>query len=108
MELPEVKEEFNSFEDLMKNFTIFSGRPITSPFDAAKVYFAISTENELNYTIPNWAYDYLNNQHMLNTIAFYYKTMTYNNIMKKLTAGMQFVYKLQNILFISSELKLKI
>ncbi|XP_033229017.1 venom acid phosphatase Acph-1-like [Belonocnema kinseyi] len=87
MQIPEVKEKFESFADLLKNLTTLVGRPITTTFDVAKIYFTILTEYESNFTIPNWASRYLYNQHVINAIKFDYEIAVYNNIMKKLTAG---------------------
>jgi hypothetical protein len=83
----EYKKDVSQFQDLMNKMTKLTGAKMTGTDKIIDVFHTLTSEQAMNMSIPDWAKEFFPKGLMTDAVLFQYKTMNYNNLLKKLGGG---------------------
>lgn len=71
----------------MKELTVITGKKIEDTHHIYQLYHLLVAEKAANLELPLWTKHYFPYGPMRDATLFHYKTMSYNELMKKIRAG---------------------
>jgi prostatic aicd phosphatase len=85
--LPKVVSKINKFNELKKDLTEWTGKPIANPYDMYLLYHLLIAESFLNYTLPAWAQSIFPYGQLFDAIKLEYELFSYTTDMRRLNGG---------------------
>lgn len=92
LKLPEVIERIEKFYPLMNKLTNYTGKIINTPRDMVELYHTFMAESAMGLTLLPWAYEIFPNGLLHDGAGLWHKISSYNNKLKRLTGGENFLF----------------
>ncbi|KAL0113399.1 hypothetical protein PUN28_012514 [Cardiocondyla obscurior] len=87
LNLSVTKKTLSRFQDMMNNLTQLTGKKIEKPLDIYYLYHTFVAESSMNFTLPEWAYDYFPYGLLFNATVAGYDIANFTPLLRKLYSG---------------------
>ncbi|XP_015117695.1 venom acid phosphatase Acph-1 isoform X2 [Diachasma alloeum] len=87
LQLPGVQKQLAEYSELMRNLTVWTGKPIVKTKDVAAIYNYLMALSSMGLKLPEWTEGIFPDGSLLKATVFHFRLCSYTNRLKALNGG---------------------